>query len=164
MALYVLIELKVLWIWESLLWFKWCWGGKTRYTGGGHQRWLTLGGPGWHKQDTRTCIINKHHYFIKRRVRKEQVTASKPFERGYHIYDDARKVQSIAIYSPTDDIFRVIRTDVHPSQKTDRVYCTFIVAYKTSGEIYHATCSCTAGGGSCNHVAALSFAIDDYNI
>ena len=109
-------------------------------------------------------INNIHHYFIKRRVRKDQVTASKPFERGYRIYD-ARKVQSIAIYSPTDDnLFRVIRADVHPSQKTDRVYRTFIVAYKTSGEIYHATCSCTPGeGGSCNHVAALSFAIDDYN-
>ena len=109
-------------------------------------------------------ISNIHHYFIKRKVRKDQVTATKPFERGYRIYD-AKKVQSIAIYSPTDDnLFRVIRADVHPSQKTDRVYRTFIVAYKTSGEIYHAICSCTAGeGGSCNHVAALSFAIDDYN-
>ena len=109
-------------------------------------------------------LHNIHRYFIKRRVRKDQVTASKPFERGYRIYD-AKKVQSISIYSPTDDsLFRVISAHVHPSQKTDRIYRTFIVAYKTSGEIYHAICSCTAGeGGSCNHIAALSFAIDDYN-
>ena len=50
------------------------------------------------------------------------------------------KVQSIAIYSPTDDnLLKVIRADVHPSQKIDYTYRTFIVvAYKTSGDIYHA--------------------------
>ena len=32
---------------------------------------------------------NIHQYFVKRKVRKDQVTASKPFERGYRtcIYD-----------------------------------------------------------------------------
>jgi hypothetical protein len=39
----------------------------------------------------------------------DQVTACKPFERGYRIYD-ARKIQSISIYSPADDnLLRVIR-------------------------------------------------------
>ena len=36
--------------------------------------------------------------------------------------------------------------------------------YKTTGDIYYATCTCTAGeSGSCNHVAALSFAVDAHN-
>ena len=42
-------------------------------------------------------IKNIHQYFIKRKVRKDQVTASKPFERGYRIYD-AKKVRSISIH------------------------------------------------------------------
>ena len=109
-------------------------------------------------------IRNIHQYFIKRKVRKEQVTASKPFERGYRIYD-AKKVQSISIYqNGNDNLLSVIKARVLPSQKTDRVYQTFIVVYKTSGDIYYATCTCTAGeGGSCNHVAALCFAIDAHD-
>ena len=97
-----------------------------------------------------------HQYFIKRKVRKDQVTASKPFERGYCIYD-AKKVQSISIYqNGNDDLLSIIKARVLPSQKTDRVYQTFIVVYKTSGDIYYATCTCTAGeGGSCNHVLPL---------
>ena len=30
-------------------------------------------------------IRHIHQYFIKKKVRKDQVTASKPFERGYRI-------------------------------------------------------------------------------
>ena len=43
------------------------------------------------------------------------------------------------------------------------MYETIIVVYNTTGNIYYATCTRTAGGGSCNHVAALSFAIDAHN-
>ena len=32
----------------------------------------------------------------------------------------------------------------------------------TTGDIHYATCTCTAGG-SCNHAAALAFAIDAHN-
>ena len=116
------------------------------------------------KDVPKLSINNIHHYFITRKIRKDQVTASKPFERGYRIYD-AKKVRAISIHSTTDDsLFSVVRASVIPSQRTDRIYETFIVVYKTTGNIYYATCSCTAGeGGSCNHVAALCFAIDDYN-
>ena len=48
-------------------------------------------------------IESTHQYFIKRRVHKDQITASKPFECGYCIYV-TKKVQLIAIYSPIDDI------------------------------------------------------------
>ena len=107
---------------------------------------------------TKLCIKNIHQYFITRKVRKDQVTASKPFERGYRIYD-AKKVQSISVYLTSDDnLFNVIKAAVLPSQKMDRVYETLIVVYKTTGDIYYATCTCTAGeSGSCNHVASCSF-------
>ena len=125
---------------------------------------------GWMELEnaSNTCIPklsirNIHQYFIKRKVRKDQVTASKPFERGYRIYD-AKKVQSISIYQSGDDnLFSIIKARVLPSQKTNRVYQTFIVVYKASGDIYYATCTCTAGGGSCNHVATLCFAIDAHD-
>ena len=72
-------------------------------------------------------IRHIHQYFIKKKVRKDQVTASKPFERGYRIYD-AKKVQLISIYPTSDDnLFIIIRAAVLPSQKTDWVYQTFIV-------------------------------------
>ena len=45
----------------------------------------------------------------------------------------------------------------------DKVYETIIVVYKTTGDIYYARCTCTVGGGSCNHVAALLFAVDAHN-
>ena len=75
-------------------------------------------------------IKNIHQYFIKRKVCKDQVSASKPFEKGYRIYD-AKKVQSISIYqSSTDNLFSVIKAAVLPSQKTDKVYETIIVVYR----------------------------------
>ena len=61
-------------------------------------------------------IKNIHQYFIKRKFRKDQVTASKPFERGYRIYN-AKKV--VYIYRTSDNnLFSVIRGAVLPSQKT----------------------------------------------
>ena len=60
-------------------------------------------------------------------------------------------------------IYLALLKRVLQSQKTDRVYQTFIVVYKTSGDIYYATCTCTAVGGSCNHVAAICFAIDAHD-
>ena len=71
----------------------------------------------------------------------------------------------MSINSTVDDgLLSVIKASVLPSQKTDRIYQTFIVVYKQTGDIYYGTCSCTAGeGGSCNHIVALCFAIDDYN-
>ena len=74
-----------------------------------------------------------------------------------------KNVQSIPLLT-TIYLEQLEQTYNHPSQKPDCVYRTFIIAYKTSGEIYHAICLCTAGeGGSRNHVAVLSFTIDDYN-
>ena len=103
-------------------------------------------------------IKNIHKYFIKRNVCKDQVSASKPFEQGYRIYD-TKKVQSTSIYqTSSDNQFRVIKAAVLPSQRTDKVYETIIVPYNTTGNI---TCTCT--GGSCNHVAALPFTIDAHN-
>lgn len=97
---------------------------------------------------------------IKRRIHKDLVTASKLFERGYRVYH-TKKVQSIAIHPTTDDnLFSVIRATALLSQKTDRSHRTFIVVYKTTRGTYYATCTCTTGGGSLNHIATLLLAID----
>ena len=90
------------------------------------------------------------NFFITKKVRKDQVTASKPFERGHRIYG-AKKVRSISIYQAiSDTLFNIIKAAVLPSQKTDRIYQTIIiVAYKASGDIhaYYANCTCAAGEG-----------------
>ena len=44
-------------------------------------------------------ISNIHHYFIKRKVHKDQVTATKPFESGYCIYD-AKKRYNLLLFIP----------------------------------------------------------------
>ena len=69
------------------------------------------------KNVPKLSIKNIHQYFIQRKVCKDQVTASKPLERGYRIYD-AKKVRSISIHSLTaDNLFSIIRASVLPSQK-----------------------------------------------
>ena len=57
------------------------------------------------KDVPKILIKNIHRYFITKKVRKDQVTARKPFERGYRIYD-AKKVRSICIhYTAADSLF-----------------------------------------------------------
>ena len=66
------------------------------------------------KDVPKILINNIHRYFITKKVRKDQVTASKPFERGYRIYD-AKKVRSICIhYTAADSLFSVIRASILP--------------------------------------------------
>ena len=77
-----------------------------------------------------------HKYFIKRKIRKDQVSASKPFEQGYRVYD-AKKVQSMSIYQTiNDNLFSVIKAAVLPSQRTDKVYETIIVVYTVESRNY----------------------------
>ena len=58
-----------------------------------------------------------HDFFVQRRLRKEQVTASKPFERGYRLFY-ANKVQGISLHRVTSDsVYCIIRATVLPSQK-----------------------------------------------
>ena len=73
-------------------------------------------------------IKNIHQYFISKKVHKGQVTASKPFERGYHIMTPKKVVY---IYIPRNLLFSVTKAAVLPSQKTDKVYETIIVVYRT---------------------------------
>ena len=41
-----------------------------------------------------------HQYFITGRLQKECVTATKPFERGYKLFD-AKKVQCLSLHNVT---------------------------------------------------------------
>ena len=58
---------------------------------------------GWHDINSSTSFIppisikNIHHYFIGKRVSNENVIATKPFEKGYRIYD-ANKVRDVCIH------------------------------------------------------------------
>ena len=64
-------------------------------------------------QEPSLSIEHIHRYFIKRCLRKEQVTASKPFEKGYRIIA-ARKIHSMAIpnLSPSS-LYCIIRAAVY---------------------------------------------------
>ena len=109
-------------------------------------------------------IKHIHEYFITRRLKKELVTATKPFEKGYRLFD-ASKVKAPSInHLQQDSLFCIIKATVLPTQRHDRTYLTSIAVNKTSGIVLHGTCTCTAGKcGSCNHVAALMFLLDDWN-
>ena len=109
-------------------------------------------------------IKHIHEYFIQHRVKKEHVTATKPFERGYRIFE-AKNVKCISIHpvSPTS-VYCIVRAAVLPTQRKDRIYKTAIALYYSTSSVYHAHCTCVAGkSGTCNHVAALMFALDDFN-
>ena len=109
-------------------------------------------------------IKHIHTYFITRRLKKELVTATKPFEKGFRIYD-ANKVKAPSInYLSEDSLYCIIRAKVLPTQRHDKTYDTSIAINKTSGIVLHGVCTCVAGKcGSCNHVAALMFLLDDWN-
>ena len=105
-----------------------------------------------------------HQYFIKNRLCKEHVTATKPFEKGYRIFS-AQKVKSLSVHPVSStSVYCIVRAAVLPTQRKDRTYETAVALYNTTSSVYCAYCTCVAGmSGSCNHVAAVMFALDDYN-
>ena len=95
-----------------------------------------------------------HEFFIAGRLRKERVTATKPFERGYRFFD-SKKVQGMSINMVSgSSVYCIVRAAVMPSQKCGEAYTTAIAVNKTNGQVLY---------GTCNHTAALMFAIDDAN-
>jgi len=103
-----------------------------------------------------------HQYFISGRLRKERVTASKPFERGYRLFN-SKKVQCLSIHGVTStSVYCIVRATVLPSQKSG-AYKTAIALNKTNGQVIYGSCTCVAGNSACNHTAALMFAVDDMN-
>ena len=101
-----------------------------------------------------------HQYFITGRLRKERVTATKPFERGYRLFD-SKKVQWLSVHDVTStSVYCIICATVLPSQKAG-AYKTAIAVNKMNGQIIHGSCTCVAGSSACNHTAALMFAVDD---
>ena len=60
-----------------------------------------------------------HQYFITGRLRKERVTATKPFERGYRLFD-SKKAQCLSVHDVTStSVYCIIRVTVLPSQKVE---------------------------------------------
>ena len=103
-----------------------------------------------------------HQYFITGRLQKERVTATKPFERGYKLFD-AKKMQCLSLHNVTHtSVYCIIRATVLPSQKPG-AYKTAIAVNKTNGQILYGSCTCVAGSSACNHTAALMLAVDDMN-
>ena len=108
-------------------------------------------------------LRNIHSYFIQKRLKREHITATKPFEKGYRMYA-ANKVKTISLKTVHSSIFTIIRATVLPSQRHNRIYEVNIASNTTNGTVLYATCTCIAGAcGACNHTAALMFAIDDKN-
>ena len=108
-------------------------------------------------------LENIHDYFVTTRLKRDDVTASKPFEKGYLFH--ARKVKSVAVHHvSTDSFYSVVRACVMASQRHDRMYETSVAIHKNLGKVMYGYCTCVAGKCSaCNHVAALLFYIDGYN-
>ena len=109
-------------------------------------------------------IDNIHKYFVTTRLRRDDVTACKPFEKGYRIFH-AGYVQTVAIHAVSNEsTYCIVRAMVLPSQRQNPQYKTAVGIIKTTGEVKHGYCTCIAGkSSSCNHVAALLFYIDDAN-
>ena len=81
-------------------------------------------------------LTNIYQYLITGRLHKERVTATKPFERGYRLFD-AKKVQCLSLHNVTNtSVFCIIRATVLPSQKPG-AYKTAIAINKTNGQILY---------------------------
>ena len=80
-----------------------------------------------------------HQYFITGRLRKERVTATKAFKRGYRLFD-SKKVQCLSVHDVTStSVYCIIRATVLPSQKAG-AYKTAFAVNKTNGQIIHGSC------------------------
>ena len=102
-----------------------------------------------------------HQFFISGRIKKERVTATKPFERGYRFFD-SNKVQRLSIHHVSSTSSEcIVRAAVLPSQKCGEAYTTAIAVNKTNGHVLYGRCTCIAGMSACNHTAARMFALDD---
>ena len=66
-----------------------------------------------------------HSYFVQRRIKKEQVTATKPFEKGFRI-DAAHKVRSVSVKAVQSSNYTIVCAVVLPSQRNDRTYTVYI--------------------------------------
>ena len=98
------------------------------------------------KDVPKLLINNIYRYFITRRVRKDQVAASKPYERGYRIYN-AKKVRYISINSTADDgLLSVIKASV-PNRST----CVFRIVSN----------SCVTDCSSLSTFVYSSFSLDN---
>ena len=126
----------------------------------------TTGWKDWEEVNTTLplSLENIHDYFVTTRLKRDDVTASKPFEKGYRIFH-ARKVKSVAVHHvSTDSFYSVVRAIVMASQRHDQMYKTSVAIHKNLGKVLYGYCTCVAGKCSaCNHVAALLFYIDNYN-
>lgn len=122
---------------------------------------------GWVQMETATylptfAIKNIHDYFVKKQLQKDLVTATKPFEKGFRIFDAKKVLQPCIYISEPDSLECIIRATVLPSQRNDTQYQTAVAVNRTNGTVLAALCSCIAGKCSaCNHTAALMFAIDE---
>ena len=104
-----------------------------------------------------------HHFFVTKHLKRDEVTASKPFEKGYRIYH-AKKVTNVTMHPVNDDsTYSIVRALVKASQR-DQFYTSSVAIRKCDGEIIYGYCTCIAGKcSSCNHVAALLFYVDEHN-
>ena len=62
-----------------------------------------------------TTYLNKQ-YTPQRQLRREQVTATKPFGKGYRIFA-AKKVQTISIHAVhTESVYSIVKAAILPTQ------------------------------------------------
>ena len=84
-------------------------------------------------------IDNIHKYFVTTRLRRDDVTACKPFEKGYRIFH-AGYVQTVAIHAVSNEsTYCIVRAMVLPSQRQNPQYKTAVGIIKTTGEVKHGT-------------------------
>ena len=84
-------------------------------------------------------------------------------EDSYQMYYRGH-VQELEVKDDVTAEKTLIRSNVLPSMKTDKLYKAIIILDKES-EICQANCDCPSGKGpkaSCKHIAAITYAIDEF--
>ena len=80
----------------------------------------------WEEVNTTLPLLleNIHNYFVTTRLKRNNVTASKPFEKGYRIFHEC-KVKSVAVHHVSTDLYyTVVRAIVMTTQRRDQMYKT----------------------------------------
>ena len=81
---------------------------------------------------------------------------------GFKLFKEGH-IQKVYVSDSTMNVY--VKATCLPEMKKDRTYSLFLTIEKSSINVSSAKCSCPAGKGphgSCKHLAALCFAIEDF--
>ncbi len=109
-------------------------------------------------------FVHLHAFLVESRDKTFDAKSLRAFKslKGYTFFADGF-VRNVWLKTFPDSDVVYFRSYVFHSLTVDTPLTVFVCVSKSCGDVYSAQCNCVAGlGASCNHIAALLFALERY--